>query len=93
MDGWRVYLLECADGSYYCGIARDLAKRLAQHNGERPGGARYTRARKPVKLIAATRELSRSDALRMEARIKKLRREAKPLAIRAHGDAICQATK
>jgi len=48
---WKVYLLECADGTYYCGVAKHLARRLAQHNGEQPGGAKYTRARRPVKLL------------------------------------------
>ena len=37
---WHVYLLECADGTLYCGVTTDLARRLAQHNGLAPGGAR-----------------------------------------------------
>ncbi|MEG6502462.1 GIY-YIG nuclease family protein, partial [Desulfovibrio sp. 1214_IL3152] len=42
-DPWLVYLLECADGTLYCGITRDMERRLAQHNGALAGGARYTR--------------------------------------------------
>ncbi|MBF0515457.1 MAG: GIY-YIG nuclease family protein, partial [Desulfovibrionaceae bacterium] len=40
---WQVYLLECADGTLYCGVTTDLVRRLAEHNGEAAGGARYTR--------------------------------------------------
>lgn len=36
---WHVYLLECADGTLYCGVTSDLDRRLAQHNGLKPGGA------------------------------------------------------
>jgi len=50
---WHVYLLQCADGTLYCGVTTDLARRLKAHNGEAPGGAAYTRGRRPVKLLAA----------------------------------------
>jgi len=51
-DAWKVYLLECADSTYYCGVAKHVDRRLAQHNGLQAGGAKYTRARRPVKLLA-----------------------------------------
>ncbi|MBO6002520.1 MAG: GIY-YIG nuclease family protein, partial [Mailhella sp.] len=47
---WCVYLVRCADGSPYCGITTDLARRIAMHNGDLPGGAKYTRPRRPVRL-------------------------------------------
>ncbi len=73
---WLVYLLECADGSLYCGITVDLEKRLAAHNSGR-GGA-YTRSRMPVKIKAVSPEsMTRSEALRLERRIKKMRRGEK----------------
>ena len=50
---WFVYLLRCADGSLYCGIARDVDKRLAQHEAGK--GARYTRGRGPLTLLAKRR--------------------------------------
>lgn len=75
--GWRVYLLRCADGTLYTGIAVDLQRRLAQHNGERPGGARYTRGRRPVTLLWQEPAASRSAALVREASIKRLPRRAK----------------
>ena len=48
---WHVYLVRCADGTLYTGVAIDVAARVAQHNGTLAGGARYTRARRPVKLL------------------------------------------
>jgi putative endonuclease len=75
--GWTVYLLQCADGSLYTGIARDLARRLRQHNGELVGGPRYTRGRRPVTLLWQEQLPTRGDALRREALIKKLPRRDK----------------
>lgn len=69
---WLVYLLECADGTLYCGITTNMPRRLAQHNGHKAGGARYTRGRRPVILRASLRCASHSHALRLEASIKKL---------------------
>ena len=68
---WCVYLVLCADGSLYCGVTTDLARRVAMHNGDLPGGARYTRSRRPVKLAAHACGLSRSAALRLERLVKK----------------------
>ena len=74
---WCVYLVRCADGTLYCGATADLARRLAMHNGELPGGARYTRARRPVVPEAWVCGLSRSAALRLEAMVKKQPRTKK----------------
>lgn len=74
---WHVYLLECADRTLYCGVTRDLARRLDQHNGLAPGGARYTRPRRPVRLAASLPCPDRSEACRLEARIKRLPRGRK----------------
>ncbi|MCR5814890.1 MAG: GIY-YIG nuclease family protein [Desulfovibrio sp.] len=67
---WYVYLLKCADQSLYCGVTTDLVRRLAQHNGELPGGARYTRGRRPCQLLAFAAQPSKSRALRLEYQIK-----------------------
>lgn len=72
---WHVYILQCADGSLYTGIARDVDLRLAQHNGKR--GAAYTRARRPVRLVYQESAANRSMALRREWAIKQLHREEK----------------
>ena len=79
---YSVYLVRCADRSLYCGIARDVAARVAQHN-ESPRGARYTRTRRPVGLVYSAPCGSRSDALKREHAIKKLSRAAKQQLIDA----------
>lgn len=70
-----VYLAECIDKTLYCGIAKDVKKRIEQHNkGE---GARYTRPRRPVKLVYCEKKASRGEALKREAEIKKMSRKEK----------------
>jgi len=78
---WYVYILRCADGSLYTGVARDLQRRLLQHNGKLAGGSRYTRGRRPVELVWSGTEDDRSAAQRREASIKKLRRDEKLLLL------------
>lgn len=72
---WSVYIVLCADGTYYTGIAKDLYKRIEQHN--KGSGAVYTRDRRPVSLAYHEPRLSRSEALSREIRIKALSRAAK----------------
>jgi len=76
----RVYLLRCADDSLYCAWTNDLDRRLAAH---RAGTAsRYTRSRLPVELAWSRTMASRSEAMREEARIKRLPRAAKDELVR-----------
>jgi putative endonuclease len=71
LRSWWVYILECADGTLYTGCTTDVARRVHEHNhGAR--GAKYTRSRRPVKLLGYRRYLGRSDAQRVEASIKPL---------------------
>jgi len=70
-----VYILRCADGSLYTGVAKEVTRRLAQHAAGR--ASRYTRARLPVTLVWLRRARSWSDALRIECRIQALRRRQK----------------
>lgn len=72
-----VYILRCSDGSYYCGYTTDIARRLAEHNGERPGGARYTRGRTPVAVVYTESCATQSEAKVREVAIKKLSRSQK----------------
>ena len=65
---WKVYLVKCADNSLYCGITNDITARITKHNAGK--GAKYTQSRLPVELMAASRELSKSDALTLEHYIK-----------------------
>ena len=79
MPVWYVYLVQCADGTLYCGITTDVSRRLAQHDGMLPGGARYTQSRRPVKLLATKPCTGRSEALRLEYAVKQ-RPQAQKLA-------------
>ena len=72
---WCVYLLECRDGSYYCGITNDLDRRIEQHNAG--AGAKYTKGRGPVKLIGSKTVDDRSVALKLEALVKKKKKAEK----------------
>ena len=78
---WCVYLLTCADGTFYCGVTSDLERRLAMHNGLLAGGAKYTRGRRPVNLAACAEGLTRGEALRLEAKVKKKPRSEKLAAL------------
>jgi putative endonuclease len=68
---WFVYLVRCQDGSLYCGIAKDLDRRVAEHNSP-DKGAKYTRGRRPVQLVYAEEVSSRAQATQREGRIKKM---------------------
>jgi len=74
-EAWFVYLARCSDGSLYCGIAQDVVARIAKHDAGK--GARYTRGRGPLEVIAKRRCASKGDALRLELRVKSLPREEK----------------
>lgn len=69
------YIVECADGTYYTGWAVDPAKRVQAHNAGR--GAKYTRTRRPVRLIYVEEQPDRVTAMKRERTIKKMRREGK----------------
>jgi predicted GIY-YIG superfamily endonuclease len=76
-----IYILHCADGSLYTGIAKDVARRLTEHRAGR--ASRYTRVRLPVRLAWSRRVRSWSFALREEYRIKQLPRSAKLALVRS----------
>lgn len=71
-DEWCVYILECADGSLYTGIARDLEARIATHNAG--SGGKYTRSRLPVRLVYCEAARDRATASQREYSIKQLTR-------------------
>ena len=77
MAGWFVYMVRCADGSFYTGIARDVERRVTEHNQDDRLAARYTRGRRPVALAYAEQVDSRAAAARRELVIKKLNRRSK----------------
>jgi putative endonuclease len=72
---WFCYIVECADGSLYAGITTELERRLARHN--QGVASRYTRGRRPVRLVHAERYPDRAAASRREHEIKSLSRLSK----------------
>ena len=80
-DRWFVYLLRCADGTLYTGIAIDLTRRVKQHNAGT--ASRYTRSRLPVVLVYQEPQPSRSLALKKELAVKALSRRDKESMIQA----------
>ena len=73
---WVVYILECSDKTLYTGITNNIEKRVEQHNNGQEG-AKYTRARRPVKCVYKEPQLNRSAATKREIAIKKLSRSEK----------------
>jgi putative endonuclease len=72
---WFTYILKCFDGSFYIGATNDLEKRIATHNAGK--GARYTKGRLPVKLVKFFEVNSKSEALKLEIKLKKLSKKQK----------------
>jgi len=70
-----VYIVRCADGTFYTGYARDPKQREQAHNSGR--GAKYTSGRRPVTLVYSRRCRSKASALRREYQLKQLTREKK----------------
>ena len=66
---WFVYILECSDGTLYTGVTNNLDKRVLTHNSGK--GAKYTRPRLPVAVMAFISGLTKSEALKLEYQIKK----------------------
>jgi len=73
---YYLYILECADKTLYTGITLDLERRVREHNTSKVG-AKYTKARRPVKLVYFKKFKTRSSAQKEESRIKKLKRGEK----------------
>ena len=75
---WFVYLLQCADGTFYTGITTDVKRRFAEHN-ETVKGAKYTKARRPVKLFYQENQPNRSAAAKREYQLRRLSKRLKLL--------------
>lgn len=79
MSNWVVYIVECNDGSLYTGVTNDLNRRIEQHNAGK--GAKYTRMKRPVKLVYSREVENKSEACKLEYQIKQLSRKEKILLI------------
>jgi putative endonuclease len=73
---WYIYIVECPDKTFYAGITTHIDKRIKAHNSSNEG-AKYTRGRRPVKVVYLSEIKNRSDSLKEETRIKKLSRKEK----------------
>ena len=76
-----MYVVECADGSWYTGYTTDVEARVSAHNAGT--GARYTRARGPVRLVAVAEFPTKHDAMSAEYRFKRLPRDRKEQLVSA----------
>ena len=74
---WHIYIVKCADNSLYTGVAKDIAKRIDEHNFDDKKAAKYTRVRRPVTLVYSEVHENRSSALKREWQIKALNRHKK----------------
>ena len=68
---WYLYVVECADGTLYTGITNNVSRRLHEHNNTKKG-AKYTRVRRPVRLVWEKQYNNRSEAQAAEYQFKKL---------------------
>ena len=78
---WFVYIAICADGTYYSGITTDVNRRINEHNSSAKG-ARYTRSRRPIRLMYQERAKDRSMASKREFVIKQMTRSQKELLVK-----------
>lgn len=76
MNGYYVYIVECSDKTLYAGWTNNLEKRVQEHNDGK-NGAKYTRTRRPVRLVYTEACSCLSEALKREVQIKKLSRGEK----------------
>lgn len=83
MDTWNVYMVRCSDDSLYTGIARDVARRMIEHNTNDLLAARYPRARRPVMLVYQEKHDTRSAASKREYEIKQMGKKEKLMLIGA----------
>ncbi len=77
MLDWYLYLVRCHDGSLYTGITTDVTRRFAEHQENKGAGAKYLRGRGPLTLVFQKKLGSRSLALGVESKVKKLSKARK----------------
>ncbi len=77
-----VYILKCGDGSFYCGYTNDVEKRFEKHKSG--SGAKYTRSRLPLEIVYIEEFETKSDALKRECEIKKMKRHKKEELVKSY---------
>lgn len=82
MNNWFLYLIRCKQGRLYTGITTDVERRFAEHAGnDDKKGSKYLRGKAPLTLVMKKRIGSRSMALKIEAKVKKLSKTKKEMLI------------
>jgi putative endonuclease len=81
MNDWFLYLIRCKQGRLYTGITTDVERRFAEHAGNDKKGSKYLRGKVPLTLVMKKRIGSRSMALKIEAKVKKLSKIKKEMFI------------
>lgn len=76
MNSWSVYIVECADTTLYTGVTTDVERRVWEHNNSKKG-AKYTKSKRPVKLVYTEACDDKTGAMQREYVIKKLTRDKK----------------
>ena len=77
MNDWFVYIVRCADGTFYTGITKDVERRVREHNANDKLASKYTKSRRPVMLMYHEVSVSRSSASKREYEIKCMTRKEK----------------
>lgn len=83
---WFVYIIRSANNTLYTGITTDIERRLREHEGLINKGAKYLRGKGPLTVVWQTTVSNRSEASRMESRIKRLPRHTKQRLVDGHED-------
>jgi putative endonuclease len=81
MPDWYLYMIRCRDGSLYTGISTDVGRRFSQHQGKGDTGSKYLKGKGPLSLVLEKKVGSKSLALKVEGRIKKLPKATKEILI------------
>ena len=87
MPDWYLYIIRCRDDTLYTGISTDVDRRLTQHQSEGYAGSRYLKGRGPLSLVFKEKLGSRSLALRVEHRVKRMTKARKEKLIKGAKDA------
>jgi len=86
-SSWYIYIVECCDGSFYTGITTDIDRRVLEHNFSFKA-AKYTRSRRPVRLVYKESVSNRSEASKREYQIKKMKRKNKQTLINNYNNEL-----
>lgn len=81
---YYLYLLRCSDNSLYCGQTKDLQKRIQEHNFDKVKSAKYTKGKRPVKLVYFEKYQTLGKVLKREFEIKKLTKAKKEILIQGN---------